>query len=90
MELAIDEAYTVVGKSDLDGEGSAEQLAEDGNDIDAGELARGESESGERGRGEFAEELAGEGNSSYVTCYTTEVDIMTSQAGDAQVSRRGY
>ena len=59
MELATDEVCTVVGKSDLDGDGSAEELAE-------------------------------EGNSSCVTSCTTEVDIMTSQARDAQVSRRGY
>jgi len=80
VELATDEVCTVVGKSDLDEEGSAEELAEEGNDIDTGEPA-----SGERENGEFAEELAEEGNSSYATSCTTEVDIMTSPAGDAQV-----
>ena len=74
-ELATDGVCTVVGKSDLDGEGSAEEVAEEGNDIDAGEPASGESESGE-----FAEELAEAGNSSYAISCTTEVDIMTSQA----------
>ena len=67
MELATDEVCTVVGKSDvgksdLDGEGSAEELAEGGNDVDAGEPASGESESGERESGEIAEEPAAEGN----------------------------
>jgi len=87
--LATDEVCTVVGKSDLRGEGSAKELVEEGNDIEAGESASGEIERGESESGEFAEALV-QGRNSYATSCTTEVDIMTSQVGDVQISRGGY
>jgi len=68
VELAMVEVCTVVGKSDvkksdLDGKESTEELVNEGNDIDNGEPASGENESGERKSREIAEEPVAEGNS---------------------------
>jgi len=62
VEVCIVVGKLEVGKSDLDGEESAEELAEEGNNVDTGEPGSRESESGERESREIAEEPAAEGN----------------------------